>query len=373
MKEAFTKYTLLGLSCLPTQKSKQPIAGLTTWKGGVNSANSYEGVYGIGIICGPDSGGLECLDFDNHFGDAKEVLSEFINIPDINELYLKYKFPIEKTMGGGFHFIYRCEKIEGNQKLARRAKFDNTIKKWRPDAIIETRGENGYFIAAPTPGYEFVRNSIENIPTRTEAGRDIIISSCKGFNTWVDREQKTEFENKDKPGDIYNEKTEAISDARNCLLSAGWKEVTNGKWRRPGKKEGISATFGKVAPNVFYNFSSSAYPFEPDSAYKPFQVVALLKHNGDFSALAKELAGKYSDIIQSKKPEKKKVDEPMDNDSLSDFLNKAFIDIDIPVARPPIAMFIEESYNGYPETQRLFTLGNFSAVTGKGKSKKTFL
>ena len=56
MRDVFAKYNLLGLSCLPTQKSKQPVTGLKTWKGGVNSVTQYDGAYGIGIICGSDSG-----------------------------------------------------------------------------------------------------------------------------------------------------------------------------------------------------------------------------------------------------------------------------------------------------------------------------
>lgn len=367
------QYIDYGLKCLPVKEDKSPMIP-KGWKNGFDPSYFKE-CFGVGIICGSQSGDLECLDFDNHFGDAKEVLSEFINIPEIKEIYDKYKFPIEKTMNGGYHLIYRCEYIEGNQKLARRAKFDKAINKWRPDAIIETRGENGYFAADPTPGYKFLRGDIKNIPVITKTERAVIINHCKSFNTWVEREHKSEHENKDKPGDIYNEKTEAINDAKNALLTAGWVEVTTGKWRRPGKKDGISATFGQVADNVFYNFSSSGYPFEPDSAYKPFQVVALLKHNGDFKAFASELAEKYSDIVKSRKPEKKKKAEPMEGAELDNALNKAFIDIDIPVSRPPIAMYIYENTPGYSDfdSHRLFTLGNFSAITGKGKSKKTFL
>lgn len=377
MITAFHKYSKLGIKCLPVQKSKMPNSGIKTWKGGVTDESLYKDAFGIGLICGSVSGNLECIDIDNHFGDAKDVISRFINTPEVNVIYKKHNFPVESTMNGGYHIIYRCdETLTGNTKLARRPKWNETTNRFEPDAIIETRGEGGYFIADPTEGYRVVKNDLSVIPVITKPERSLLFDIARSFNTWTDREMKDKNEDKDKPGDIYNNKRESINDARNCLLGAGWVEVRPGIWRRPGKRDGISATFGQVAEGVFYNFSSSAYPFEPNAGYKPFQVVALLKYNGDFSAFAKELAEKYTDITLSSKPEKKKnKPEPLKETELEDILNKAYIDIDIPVNKPPICMFIQNKISGttYFDTYRLFTLGNFSAITGKGKSKKTFL
>ena len=368
MEEIVKLYNSFGLSCLPVSKDKSPYK-VKTWKGGVTDRASYVGAYGVGIICGAISGGLECIDFDNHFGDAKDIISGFIKTPEIDELYRRYKFPIESTMNGGYHLVYRCEVIEGNQKLARRPVWKEETQRNEPDAIIETRGEGGYFAADPTPGYKVLKNSFENIPTITPTDRSIIFGVCRSFNTWIDRETKSPDEEKEKPGDIYNSKSEAIDDSIRCLKGAGWVEVRPGIWRRPGKKEGISATFGKVAPNVFYNFSSSAYPFDSNHGYRPFQVVGLLKYNGDFKAFAKELSEKYTDIVKDIKPEKKKEPEQMTTSEMDDVLSRAYINTDIPIVKPPVILQIHDG----GEWQRLFTLGNFSALTGKGKSKKTFL
>lgn len=366
MEEIALTYNTYGLACLPTSKDKSP-CGVSTWKDGVKDLSLFKNAHGIGIVCGSLSGGLECMDFDNHFGDAKEVISAFILEPEVNEIYSRHQFIVESTVSGGYHLVYRCENANGNTKLARRPVWREERKRYEPDAIIETRGEGGYFVAAPTPGYKIVRGSFANISTITKSERDILFSIARTYNTWKDREVTSREEEKEKPGDIYNNKSEAINDAKNCLKSAGWDEVRPGIWRRPGKKDGISATFGKVADNVFYNFSSSAYPFEPNAAYKPFQVVALLKYNGDFSAFAKELSEKYSDVVASMKPEKKE-EEPKDNNELAKILLKALVDVSIPIAKPPIALHIRDGV-GF---QRLFTLGNFSAITGKGKSKKSF-
>ena len=369
MIDTLKKYNSKGLACLPIKKDKSPADGLITWKGGVSNPDNYTNAYGIGILCGQVSGWLECIDFDNHFGDAKEVISAVVNTPEIKPIYDKHKFPIESTMNGGYHLVYRCKEVGGNQKLARRPAWKEEKKRFEPDVIIETRGEGGYFVAAPTEGYEFIRNSLDKIPEISEQERRILFDVCRSFNTWVEREKKINEEEKDRPGDIYNDKQEAIEDAKNSLLAAGWVEVRPNIWRRPDKKDGISATFGRVAPNVFYNFSSSAYPFEPETAYKPFQVVALLKHKGDFSAFAKELSAKYTNITKDSRPEKPRVDELLKEDELKDLLGKSLVDTDIEIAKPPVILEIRDEIY----FNRLLTLGNFSAITGKGKSKKTFL
>jgi hypothetical protein len=368
METKVKQYNANGLACLPVQQNKSPY-NVTTWKGGVEPGAAYNGAYGIGILCGQISGGLECIDFDNHFGDAKDIISAFVHDPEINDMYRKYKFPIESTMNGGYHLLYRCGYVEGNKKLARRAVHDELTNRSKPDGLIETRGEGGYFVCDPTPGYKWIGGSIDRIPVITEHERGVLLSVCRTFDTWVDKEKTTPQEDKEKPGDIYNNKSEAIDDSIRCLKSAGWDEVRPGMWRRPDKKDGISATFGKVAPNIFYCFSSSAYPFEMNCAYKPFAIVSLLKHNGDYSAFARELAEKYTDIVRDTKPEPKKKEEPLSVSEYESILAKTYIDPDIPIARPPVIMEIKEGN----EWQRLLTLGNFSALTGKGKSKKTFL
>lgn len=362
MIETFKKYSEAGFACLPTKPDKSPdVKG--TWKGGVTSG--YETANGIGIICGSISGNLECYDFDNHFGDAKDNLSAFIF--QIKDLYDKHKFPIESTLTGGYHLIYRCDKIEGNKKLASKPKQENG--KWRPDAIIETRGEGGYFVAAPTNGYKVIKNDITIVPRISIEERDRMIEVAKAFNTWHEL-INTEYENRDRPGDIFNGKLEAIDQMRGSLVRAGWVEVSDGKWRRPGKKDGISATLGKVAPGIFYNFSSNSHPFNGESAYTPFQVITLLDHNGDFSAFAKELSERY----EMNKPEvNKNIPEKKEPTEYERMLTESFVDLDIPVDKPPVVMRVRTNYTSYNDDSRVFTLGNFSAITGKSKSKKTFL
>jgi hypothetical protein len=369
MKDILNKYWQLGLKTLPTKDNKAPY-NVTTWKGGITDLNAYNGAFGIGVICGEESGNLECIDFDNHFGDAKEVLSNFIS--EIKEIYDFYNFPIESTISGGYHLIYRCDKIAGNLKLASRPKHDEKTNKFKPDTIIETRGEGGYFVCAPTEGYKWIRNDINNIPRISPEHRSYMFEVAKSFNTWYEIHRDYN-EEENRPGDVYNNSVDAINDMKSVLTSNGWRELAIGKWQRPNKKDGISATIGKVAPNVFYVFSSSAYPFEPNKGYTPFQVLGLLKYNGDFKRFASELSEKYSVSKPAKKQALKEKPQIRTDDEFDAILRKAQIDVNIPVSKPPIIMKIRDFHNSKIYERRLFTLGNFSAITGKSKSKKSFL
>ena len=88
-----------------------------------------------------------------------------------------------------------------------------------------------------------------------------------------------------RPGDDFNRR----GDVRAILAQAGWALVKPGEneyWRRPGKSSGWSAS---LKDGVFYVFSANAAPFEPNRAYSPFAVYALLTHNGDYETAARAL------------------------------------------------------------------------------------
>ena len=135
-------------------------------------------------------------------------------------------------------------------------------------------------------------------------------------------------------------------------------------WQRPDKKEGISATFGRVAPNVFYVFSSNAYPFESGKGYTPFQILGLLKYNGDFKQAATDLP----------KPEKTTiVTKPkIDRSEIQKILDRIRINPNDEIRKPPTILTIKDNDVNYIVGKRVFSLGNFSAIIGKAKSKKTF-
>ncbi len=90
----------------------------------------------------------------------------------------------------------------------------------------------------------------------------------------------------DRPGD----RLAAEVTWSQILEPHGWTLVRSNdageRWCRPGKSGGISATTDAVH---LYVFTSSAPPFEPDTAYTKFAAWAMLNCGGDFSEAARRL------------------------------------------------------------------------------------
>jgi hypothetical protein len=367
---AYEKYINAGLACLPTGADKVPaIPKGSSWKGGWNNRAEYESSHGIGILCGKVSGNLEIIDFDNSFGDIQKIFEAFLDIEDIKQIIEKYDFPIQRTKRAGYHLIYRCDLIEGNQKLAERYRPEG-----KKEALIETRGEGGYFCVDPTPGYKRISGEMISPPVITAEDRIILLSACRSFNEAVKPTISPE-EDTDKPGDIYNRSSESQSEMISALKESGWKEINEGIWRRPGKDKGISATLGKAHPGIFYNFSSNGHPFENNHGYNAFQVVGLIKYAGDFKRFAKELYERQNPNRTSA-PERKTVtaktnpEQNSDPDQTYSELEKQLrVDLTAEPTPAPALLYLKNNDKLIPS----FTLQNFSLITGKAKSRKTFL
>lgn len=251
----------------------------------------------IGMIAGEVSGNLECIDIENGFGDAAEILKEYTQIPDVKEIIERCGLVIESTYRGGRHLIYRCESPVGKKSdLAFRIDKDGKKK-----LLIETRSQGQYFVCSPSPGYDLLypEDGFMQMGVITKDERNFLLEMARSFNEVVEpfyyhqfTQQKIvdkAYHSQRRPGDAYNESAEAIEEAKGMLRANGWQESTRKGWIRPGKDKGISATFGYVAPNVFYVFSSNADPFAAGKAYKPFDIFTLLNFGSDWKTAAKVL------------------------------------------------------------------------------------
>ena len=378
MKNKAKDYKGYGLSVIPVKTDKRPAISWNKYQKEVITDTEIDNYFSnecfIAVVCGQVSGGLEVLDFDNHQNDAKQRMIDYFANKEAKEIYEKYRFPVEKSAGGGYHVFYRCSKIEGNKKLAEVPVWNDKLNKWRPDAVIETRGEGGYVIIAPSKGYVLQKNSFEVIEEITPEERDVLISVARSFNKFEKPKPKTNFENKDKPGDLFNDDINAEGEVKSMLRNAGWIELNHKDWRRPNKNKGISATFNYVGKNVFYCFTANGYPFEPQSAYSPFQVKALLEHNSDFKGCAKELAKKYDltskrEIQRNESVKAIQADDKTSKKYNFDEIHKlSLINPRQKIEKEPTILQIHQFGRDY----RMMTLGNFSAWTGKSKSRKSF-
>lgn len=306
-------YATAGISVLPLKAdSKKP--ALPEWTSKQETISDQDEIRSwfkgsdreIGIVCGKVSGQLEGLDFDEKYNvDTPSLFDRFKKLADEINPVLLNKLTIEKTQNNGYHIFYRCDVIGENQKLAMREATQDEIEEAKnknekagPKTLIETRGEGGYFMCAPSKGYTLLQGSIENIPLITVEERTILLDTARCFNEVIEEHQVYDRPvslklSEKRPGDDFNLR----GDIRDLLVKQGWKKVfttkTSEQWRRPGKNDGVSASFnysGFNTPNLFFVFSSNAHPFTSGKAYTMFAVYALLEHNGNWSAASAELA-----------------------------------------------------------------------------------
>jgi len=246
---------------------------------------------GIGIVSGAVSSDLEIIDVDN-----RDSFTEFVNIllmSGAEELFMS--LPIVQTPNG-YHLYYRCEVIEGNQKLAQRPLADKKRK-----TLIETRGEGGYVLAPGSPvechpdkgSYTLIQGHLESIPTIDTEQRQQLLDAARSLNEYVKVQDPVAKVvksddgfvdvNTGRPGDDYIERT-PWSEVLTGWQHIGQRQDSVDLWRRPGKTTGISATTNYAGTDLLYVFSSNGAPFEPERGYSKFSAYGLLNHGGDFKA-----------------------------------------------------------------------------------------
>jgi Bifunctional DNA primase/polymerase, N-terminal len=283
-----------GLSVIPIGADKRP--AIASWKGYQNRLPTPEEWIawaasrrcGLAVVLGSVSGNGEVIDVDD-----PSVLGPWYDLVEAMALGLVARLVIVKTPTDGRHLYYRCAVIAGNQRLALNA---------QREVRMETRGEGGYALLPPSPAwchpdhkpYELRQGDLANIPTITPDERAILLTCARAFNEYVEPEriwtprQPTATDGT-RLGDIFA----ANVSWEDIIHPHGWRVVTHRgevtRWRRPGKKDGHSATTGHCGDHL-YVFSSNAYPFEPGRAYSKFAAFTLLHCGGDFSKAATILA-----------------------------------------------------------------------------------
>jgi len=252
----------------------------------------------IGLVTGFD--GLECFEFD--CPETHKRFLEAATAIGLGELVDKIRAGYEeKTPGLGYHWLYYCAEPRGNQKLAERP---DPIDAHKRIPLIETRGEGGFVIIAPSKGkvhpsggaYELLSGGLNSIVTLTSEERESLWHLACTFDELPLVEEvkpppqsisRKPTDPDIRPGDDY----EARSTWEDLLEPLGWVRVfTRGDatyWRRPGKAEGVSATTGHC--KGLYVFSTST-SFEARTSYSKFGAYARLHHGGDHHAAAKALS-----------------------------------------------------------------------------------
>jgi putative DNA primase/helicase len=262
---------------------------------------------GVAIIGGKISGNLEIIDFDE-----MQAFNDFMDsIAGKKIEHVVLTLPFVKTPRG-IHIYLRVADFEipSHHPLAQHIveEVDTVTEEYRETvkALIETRGEGGYVLSPLCPPqchptctkYLLVNGDILNIPVISSFAYKAIHRFCEALSrikqsSAPPRKDHTVFYTSSpglSPVDDYNQRGDFEAE----LEQAGWsRSGSNGamqKWRRPGKRIGTSAASGEYdGRRHFFCWSSSAFPFNAQQVYSPFNVYATLHHRGDYSAAAHAL------------------------------------------------------------------------------------
>lgn len=322
---------------------------------------------GLAVLCGQ----IELLEADVK-NDPKHNIHERLMqaIKDNLDEATYERLYIQKSPSGGFHFWYKVLPGEEHGNYPDLARIEYTdVDRFElnlPDnasnigVIVETRGRGGYALIAPSPKYEVLQGSIEDLPTLTNEEHELMIMIGRSFNEFEPLEipvtPTSSVPNQSsgsgkRPGDIYNDRTSAY-DLVNLLERYGFTRMRelggNMFLKRPGQDRPGHAAKVNLKLNCFVNYSSSVGQFVPMKGYSPYYVYAYLQHNGDFAAATRDLAAKGFEDPDNRKPSVALQREAM-GASLP-----AFAD---PFAEDPFAHATEEDFLAGLEQYR-FSLAN---------------
>lgn len=294
----------------------------------------HQAAVSLAVVCGKPSGNLEVIDIDQKYSLDGQLYNEYTQAIKDNDAELFDRLMIIQTVGGGYHIYYRCTSILGNLKLASRETTPEE-QAMNPDdkvrVLIETRGQGGYVVAPPSKGYKVLVG--DAIPTITPDERDVLIELARSFNQVLDKPVKTHITHGYNPKEYglspfedYNKRGDVIG----LLTGHGWKVIREHGdrviFRRPGKDVGTSGDY--LLTKQWFSVFTTSSVFEPNKAYLPYAVYAVLECNGDFKEAARRLLSAgygerreyYGDKIERDLYKKKK--EGLDNDQLVRYLKE---------------------------------------------------
>ena len=272
---------------------------LHTWFSPVNDRGMFDG---LGLVCGSVSGGLEMLELEGRAEHLGEQLRQLLTDHGSAELWTRIcSGYLERTPSGGIHWLYRVDgEAKKNTKLARRPGNEGTV-----EVLIETRGEGGYVVVAPSGGrthptglpWSMLAGDPSTIPVISEDERDLlhalaaVLDEMPTVEPPIQTRMQTDANSGElRPGDDYENR--ATWD--DILVPHGWKRTFKNfagrgdAWCRPGKQRGVSATTGVHEVDRLYVFSSST-DFDTETPYTKFGAYAHLEHGGDHAAAASAL------------------------------------------------------------------------------------
>ena len=292
------------LNLLIAGKDKRPI--YSNWNTHFKELPQLEALKDIsnnyGIICGQASDNLEVLDIDlkvfKSLEQANEFFNNLIDLIEDNINHARKKLSLYSTQNGGYHILYKCEKIEGNKKISVIDPKD-AIKQ-NNNCVIETRGEGGYVVA-------YLNNNLtgwlkyNEITYISTAERETIIKWCEALSFKTYEAKTIKVEPMQKTGvsvwEDFNDRNDVFD-----LIKDEFDQKKNLKDKIIVKRHGAASAYsGYIYKDTgcLYLFSTGTqYPAE--TLLAPFNVYTIKYHYGNYSDAAKALFKEgYGQLLQT--------------------------------------------------------------------------
>lgn len=275
---------------------------------------------GIAVVYGTVSGGVELIEFEG-LAIREGLLDDVTEIMEASGLSESWTAILSgwvtESPSGGRHYRVRVEgDVPGNTKLASRlAREDEYTEEERqrlrekPNArivrvLIETRGEGGYGLVEPSGGtvhasgrpYVRLAGGPATIPVLDGETMGAVRDVCR----MLDRLPRPEPA-KTAPRPAPPRADGTLRPGDDFEARATWEEILRGTFRPLSTRGsetywgwadgvgGVKATTGKDEHDRLFVFATGS-EFTPEVPYSKFGAYALLEHNGDHKAAAKELA-----------------------------------------------------------------------------------
>ncbi|NUR67032.1 MAG: hypothetical protein HOQ47_14825 [Streptomyces sp.] len=294
---------------------------------------------GIGVVTGAVSGNIELIEFEGRAVEEGllDEVTELAENSGLGELWQAVTTGwADKSPSEGVHFkvIVKGRPAAGNTKLASRlAREDEYTDQERqrlrekPNSkivrvLIETRGEGGFVVIAPShgrthpSGKPYVRLSGGPSTMAVVGPEDLeaVYALCRAVDA-MPQEEKAKTAPRPKrelppgavrPGDDFESKadwTEIIGDEFDALFTRGQTTY----WRRKGKSRGISATTGYAKDrDRLYVFSTSTV-FEAEVPYDKFAAYTLLTQGSTSAAAFKRAAAELGRRGYGSQPDRRRL------------------------------------------------------------------
>lgn len=263
------------------------------------------GIQSFAVIGGKVSGGLLVLDFDapGFYERWTEAVGELAN-----------GLPVQKTGGGGYQVLLRCADPGGNDKLAwakdEREETGRTI-------AIETRGEGGYAVVAPSlhPSgnrYTMLAGSVASIPAVPMARAAALLEAARKLDEVpLTRQEQERLEASAR--EAHRQQQAKVSDRRLSVIDVfnaanpidtvlsryGYNKGRNGRFIRPGgKSESVSVKDGRSCHWSSNDPLNDGRGKGGCGCHDAFDVFAHFEHGGDVGEAVKAAA----DFLGIKRP-----------------------------------------------------------------------